>query len=120
TFWYQVTQYFALSRLHTSSSRIRGPDALGNLCAPLPLDHGNVMLALQVQPELGGVAKIEPETHSGVGRDCTSAIKDVSHAAGGHADVERQTVCAELARREFAFQQAAGMYDGSHGLHPLW
>lgn len=39
--------------------------------------------------------------------------------AGRHADIQRQPVGTELAGSQFAFQQAAGMYDGSRGVHPL-
>ena len=51
------------------SCRIRGPDAPGNLGTLLALDHANVILTLQVQPELRAVAEIPAEPNGGIGRD---------------------------------------------------
>jgi len=39
------------------SRRIRWPNAAGNLYAALAFDHSDVVLALQVQPELRAVAE---------------------------------------------------------------
>src|ERR1700721_1113132 len=78
---------------------IRRPDASGNLGALLALDHADVILPLQVQPELRTVAKITAEPHRGIGRDGAAAVKNVRDAAGRNADIERQPVCAELTSR---------------------
>jgi len=44
-------------RFSDISCRIRWPYALGKLRALLPLNHADVVLALQVQPELRAVAE---------------------------------------------------------------
>jgi hypothetical protein len=71
------------------SCRIRGPDAPGNFRTLLPLDHANVILSLQVQPELRAVAKIAAEPHRGIGRDPSAAIEDVGDTARRNANIER-------------------------------
>jgi hypothetical protein len=43
------------------SCRIRRPDPSGNLGALFPHDHANVVLTLQVQPDLRAVAEIAAE-----------------------------------------------------------
>src|SRR5260370_22968532 len=103
-----------------ASCRIGRPDAPGNLGALLPLDHANVILTLQVQPELSAVAEIAAEPHSGIGRDRAAAIEDVGDPAGRHADIERQTVRTELSSDHFALQQTAGVNNRSHGVQPRW
>jgi hypothetical protein len=40
------------------SSSVRGPHAPGNFGALLPLDHADVVLALQVEPELRAVPSV--------------------------------------------------------------
>src|SRR5947208_17073691 len=102
------------------SCRIRRSDAPGNLRTLLSLDHADVILTLQVQPELRAVAKISAEPHRSIGRDPPAAIEDVGDTAGRNADIERYTVCTELSSRHFAFQQTAGVYNRSHGIQPRW
>jgi hypothetical protein len=65
------------------SCRIRRPDAPGNLDALLPLDHANVILTLQVQPELRAVAEVAAEPHGGIGRDRAAAMENVGDTAEG-------------------------------------
>ena len=91
------------------SRRVGRPHPLRNLPALLPLDQRNVVLALQIEPELRAIAEITAEPHRGVGCDRAPRIENVGDAAGRHADVERQPIGGELARRQFALQQAAGM-----------
>src|SRR6478672_2966590 len=99
------------------SCRIRGPDAPGNFRTLLPLDHADVILSLQVQPELRAVAEIAAKPHRGIRRDPTTAIEDVGDATGRHADIERETVSTQLSSRHLAFQQTAGVYNRSHGIN---
>jgi hypothetical protein len=91
------------------SRRVRRPHPLRDLPALLPLDQRNVVLALQIEPELRAVTEIAAEPHRGVGGDRAPGVENVGDAAGRHADVERQPVGGELARRQFALEQAAGM-----------
>src|SRR5438132_1169729 len=81
---------FVLNSSYVPGSRgIRGPHATGNLRTLLPLDHANVILSLQVQPELRAVAEIAAEPHRGIGRDAAAAIEDVGDPARRNADIER-------------------------------
>src|SRR5829696_9366914 len=48
---------------------LRGPHALGDLLPSLPLDQRDVVLALEVEPELAAIAEIATEAHRRVGRD---------------------------------------------------
>jgi len=58
----------------------------------LTLDDRNVVLILQVQPELRAVAEVAAEPHRGVGRDRTPAVENVGDATRRHAEVECDTV----------------------------
>ena len=49
-------------------------------------------MALKIEPELRGDAKIAPETQCGVGRDAPVAMNNLIDPAGRNADVLRQTV----------------------------
>jgi hypothetical protein len=100
--------------------RIRRPDSPFDLRALLPLDNADVVLALQIQPELRAVAEVAAEPDRGVSGDRAAAIKNVRDAAGWHTNVERQPVGAELACNKFTLEQTAGMYDRSHDIQPLW
>ena len=54
------------------------PDALGNLRALLPFDHADVVLALQVQPEVCAIVEVAAEPHCGVGRNRTAKANDMN------------------------------------------
>src|ERR1700729_3957945 len=49
------------------SRRIRGPHAPRDFRAPLLLNNRNVVLALQIEPELCAVAEIAAEAHRRIG-----------------------------------------------------
>src|SRR3954452_18080591 len=97
--------------LHKPSRRICGPNALCDFASLLSLHHPDVVLALQVEPELRAVAEIAAEAHGGVGGDRAAPVQNVGDAAGRHADIERQPVCGEPARSKLALQETAGMRD---------
>src|SRR5438552_73182 len=78
------------------------------------------MLTLQGEPELRAVAKVAPKTHRCVGRNRTATIENISDKPRGHADIERQSIGAELAGCQFALQQAAGLNDRNHDGQPFW
>src|ERR1019366_7809635 len=107
-------------RRSAGSCRIRRPDSPSDLGALLALDHADVILTLQLQPELRAVAEIAAEPHRGIGRDPAAAVEDVGDTAAGNADIERQTVCTELSRDQFALQQTTGVYDRSRRVQPRW
>src|SRR6202030_3353570 len=103
--------------LHKFTSRhIHWSHASGNLRALLAFDHADIVLALQVEPELRAVAEVTAKAHRRIGRDTATKIKDVCDAARGHPDIQRQLGGAEFAGGHFAFQHAARMYDGSHNV----
>src|SRR5579871_2947661 len=87
------------------SGRIVGlrPDRSGgvsnaprNLGAVLTLDNRDVVLALQIKPELRTVSEVTAEPHGCVGGNRTPAIQNVGDAARRDAKIQRQPVCADL------------------------
>src|SRR5215208_7870337 len=95
---------------------LRGPHALGDLLPSLPLDQGDVVLALEVEPELAAVAEIATEAHRRVGRDRAAPVEDVGDVPRGDAEVEREAVRAQGPRLDFAPQQPARMGDWRHAV----
>jgi hypothetical protein len=86
----------------------------------LPLDHRNVVLALQVEPELRAVAEVTAQADGRIGGDRPPAIQNVGDTSGRHADVERKPIGAQFARIQLALQQTARMDGRRHSSHPLW
>jgi hypothetical protein len=81
--------------------RLRGisrPNAPRNLGSALTLDYGNVVLALQIKPELCTVSEIATEPNRGVGGDGPATVQYVGYAARRYSKVECEPICAELAR----------------------
>ena len=99
--------------MHTSANisglqelgRVRRPYTPRNFPALLALYHRNVVLALQVEPELRAVAEIAAEADRGVCSDRAPPVENVGDAAGRHAHVEREPIGAEFTRREFALRE---------------
>ena len=77
-----------------TSRRIGRSDALGDLGALFSLNDADVILPLQVQPELRAVTEVAAEPHRGVGRDRAAKIENIGDAARRDADIERQPVGA--------------------------
>jgi hypothetical protein len=48
---------------------VGGPHPPVDVCTLLAFDHGNIVLALQVEPELRIVAKISAKPHCRIGGD---------------------------------------------------
>jgi hypothetical protein len=80
------------------SRRIRRSHALRDLGAPFTLDDSNVVLTLQIEPELGTISKIPPEPDGCVCSDRPASIKYVRDATGRYAKIECEPICAELTR----------------------
>jgi hypothetical protein len=70
------------------------PDAARDFYASIAFDDSDVVLALQIVPELRAVAEVAAEADSRVGGDRAPAIQNVSNAAGRYADIERQPIGA--------------------------
>src|SRR6185503_4010433 len=84
---------------------------------PSPAPPGDVVLALQFEPELRAVAEVAAEPHRRVGGDRAPRVENVGDAAGRHADVERQPDGGQLACGQFALEQASGMGESTfHGV----
>jgi hypothetical protein len=62
------------------------------------LDRGNVVLALEIKPELCTVSKIATEPNRRIGGDRPAAIQYVGNAARRYPEIEREPICAEFAR----------------------
>ena len=100
----------------TPVSRRDRPNPLPDLRAALALDHGDVVLALQVEPELGPIAEIAAKPHRRIGRYRTAPIDDVGDTAGRHTEIEREPIGAQRARGDLSPQEAARVCDRGHGL----
>ncbi len=63
------------------SGRIRGPHAPRDLGSVLTLDHRNVILALQIEPELRTVSKIAAEPNRRISGDGPASVEYVGDTA---------------------------------------
>jgi hypothetical protein len=95
-------------------------NASSDLTAVIAFNDGNVVLTLQIHPELWPVSEIPSEPNRGVGAYRPASVQYVGDTAGWYADRKRQAVGAQRARGELALQETAGMSNGRHGIHPLW
>lgn len=79
--------------------RVRRPHPLRDLTALLPLHHGNVVLALQIEPELRTVAEITAEPHRRIGGDGAPSVQDIRDTARRcRATAGSRTACARQVR----------------------
>jgi len=78
------------------SRRIRRPHALRDLRTAFTLNDSNVVLALQVKPELGTISEIAAEPDGRIRRDRPASVEDVGDAARWYAEArsDRGTVPA--------------------------
>jgi hypothetical protein len=67
------------------------------------LYHSDVILALQIQPELRAIAEITAKPHSGVGRNRTAAVNNIGDTARRYAEIEGKPIRAKFARNQLAF-----------------
>jgi hypothetical protein len=59
---------------HYASGRVCGPHTTLNFRTTFPLNHSDIVLALQIQPKLRAVAEITTEAHGGVGGNRPPAV----------------------------------------------
>ena len=90
---------------------IQRPDSARDLLPVVALDHCDIVLALQVKPELRAIAEIAAEPDGRIGADRAAAIKDLGDAPGGHAKIKCKPVCAKPPCNQLAPQHAARMRD---------
>ena len=62
-------------------SCVRGPHSLCDLRTLLPLYNANVILTLQVEPELSAIAEVATKAHRGISRNRTTTIENISDTA---------------------------------------
>jgi hypothetical protein len=86
------------SRAASASRRIDRSHTPRDLGPAFTLDHSNVVLALQIKPELVTISKISAEPDGRICSDLAASIEYVGDTARWHAEIERKPVCAELAR----------------------
>lgn len=98
----------------TDSRRVGGADALSDFLTAVALDQGDLVLALQVEPELRPVAEVAAEAHRGVCGHAAPPVQDVGDPARRHAEVEGEAVRAQATRFELALQEPSGVRDGRH------
>src|SRR5438128_393036 len=97
--------FAALAMTGRVLSRIRWPDPPADVRPFVAFDHSNIVLALQIEPELRVVAEIPAKPHRRVCGDRAPSIENAGDPSRRHAEVQRQTVGTELAGVEFAFQK---------------
>jgi hypothetical protein len=68
------------------------PDPLGRLAGQLPAHDLEIVVRLQVQPELRAVAEVQAETQRRVGGDPSSVVDDLGDPVGRDADRPRELV----------------------------
>jgi hypothetical protein len=83
---------------YCTSRRIRWSDTAHDLSTTLALNDSNVVLALQIKPELGTISKISTEPDGCISSDRPASIEYVRDATGRYAEIEREPICTELAR----------------------
>ena len=90
-------------------------DALLDLFTVLSLHDGDVVPALQIEPELGAVAKIECQPKCRIGSDRPAAIQNVGDPSRRNARTYCKAVGAQFSRRHFAAENAAKVNCWCHG-----
>jgi hypothetical protein len=80
------------------SRRIRWSHTARDLSTALTLNDSNVVLALQIKPDLGTISKISTEPDGCISSDRPASIEYVRDATGRYAEIEREPICTELAR----------------------
>jgi hypothetical protein len=63
------------------SGSVRRADPLGNFGAVFALDNGNVVLALQCEPELRAISEIAAKAYGRIGRNRPALIQNVGDTA---------------------------------------
>src|SRR5712691_2284760 len=83
---------------------------------PADIAHGNgeIVLRLQVDPELRSVAEITAEAQCGLGRDRAFAVEDIDDTARWYTQRPCQCIGRKPPCLQLASQDTAGM-DRSHG-----
>jgi hypothetical protein len=75
---------------------------------------GKVKVALQIEPELRGDAKVTSQTQRGVRRDAPVAMNNFVDAAGRDADILRQAILRNAHRLEELLQENLAGVDGRY------
>jgi hypothetical protein len=83
---------------YCTSRRIHWSHTAHDLSTTLALNDSNVVLALQIKPELGTISKISTEPDGCISSDRPASIEYVRDATGRYAEIEREPICTELAR----------------------
>jgi hypothetical protein len=84
------------------SSRVRRPHPPNNLVPAFSLYHPDVILALQIEPELRTIAEIASKPHRRVGRNRTPAVKNIRDTARRYAEIKRKPIRAKFAGGQLA------------------
>jgi len=83
--------------------RVRGPHTARDFGAAFAFDHRDIILALQIEPELRGVAEVMAEPHRRVSGDRAPSVQDIGNAAGRYTDVECKPIGAKGPCAQFTF-----------------
>lgn len=72
----------------------------------LPLDHGNVVSALQIKPELCTMPELATESDSRIGGNRAATIEYIGDTARRHPKIEGEPLCTQIAGLQLTFQEA--------------
>jgi hypothetical protein len=114
--WVPVTVYKKLDSARTGPITPHPRDArFPHGGAAGAIEDGDVVPALQVEPESGAVAEMAGKVERRVRGHRSAAMENVGDAPWRHAGVDCKAVGAQVPRLSFVAEKAAGVNDGCHG-----
>lgn len=105
---------FDINRPAPSSCRIGRVNPPHDFLSHSALGNRDVVLALQIKPELRAVAEVAGKAECRIGGDRAAAVENAGDAARRHAEIERQAVGAQSAAIKLAAEQPSGMNCRGH------
>lgn len=87
-----------------------------NLCSPIALNQIDVVLGLQIEPELSGIPEVTTQPDGGIGCNRAAAVKNVRDAPRGDAKIEREPTGAQFPGLQFALQNPSWVNERCHHL----
>ena len=86
------------------------------LTAAITFDDGDIVLRLQIHPELRTIAEVSSKPHGSVRADRPAAVQNIGDATGGYTNRDRETVSTQSSGGKLPFQKAARMGNWRHML----
>ncbi len=89
---------------------------LSDFLPTLPFSKRDVILPLQINPELWGVPKIPTKTQCRIRTDGATAMQDIGNPARGNTEKNSKSICTQVPRRDFALENSSGVNGWCHVL----